>query len=156
MKPTNTRHFWVGIFCLALLAPGTPFAAPNQAKAASPVATPAFGERSWRLDRANMFSALLGRMDELGDDARLMVQIGTLAGIDVQPVVEGRANLELSAKSDARMPPPRPSDVAVLALKARFNEALIEVDHQMLRFSVGTATTGAVTAAIISAASILR
>jgi hypothetical protein len=157
MKSTSARHgrFLVGIICSTLLVPVAPFAAPNPPQVVGPAA--AFAERSWRLDRVSMFNQLIGRMDGLIDYAKKTIQIGTTAGSDLQPIVEARTNLELAAKNDASAPPSRPtSDAAVLALKARFNEALIEVDHQMLRLSVGTVPTSNVTSAIISASSMLR
>jgi hypothetical protein len=157
MKATNARHgrILAGIICSTLLLPVAPFAAPNPPQVVGPAA--AFAERSWRLDRVSMFNQLLGRMDGLIDHAKKTIQIGTMAGSDLPPILEARTNLELSAKNDASAPPSRPtSDAAVLALKARFNEALIEVDHQVLWLSVGTAPASKVTAAIMSASSILR
>jgi hypothetical protein len=104
-----------------------------------------------------MFAALTGRMDALEESVRLWVHIGTAAGFELQPITEAREGLGLAAKADANALPARPrSDADVLALKARFNEALIAVDHTMARLEVGVATTNDVISAIKTAASILK
>jgi|SRR5579862_1432611 len=156
MKRTLAKlgPLFVGTFGLAVLISVTPFAAPNP-----PQASPQhlqLQEMSWRFDRAGMFNTLLGRMDALIEQDKAELQIGTMAGIDLQTAVDARANLALAAKRDAEAVPARPSDDEVLALKARFDKALIEVDHAMIRFSVGVATNRTVASAIESAASVLR
>ena len=154
MERVNTRlsGFVAMSICLVLFVSATP-ATP---RAAQQLRRSPFTEAAWRLDRANMFSALAGRANELSDQVKLQIQIGTLAGFELSAVENTQANLQQRAKEDARAVPPRPSDDEVLALKERFNKALIDLDHEMVRFDVGRATTVTVTAAIISAASILR
>jgi hypothetical protein len=139
---------------LALLCSVTSFAAPAQQTPA--VSRVSLTERSWRLDRAGMFGALVGRSHELVDSVEAMYQIGTMAGIDLRPAADAAASLENDAKIDANSPPARPSDADVLALKTRFDEALIKIDRAMTRFDVGLESPGSVTSTIMSAAAILR
>jgi hypothetical protein len=151
----QTKRLSMVAFCLAVLVPIAPLAAPKQIIRATHFSK--LSEKSWSLDRASMFTALTGRMDTFGEYVLACVKIGTAAGIELQPIAEARESLGLAAKADANALPARPqSDADVLALKARFSEALIAVDHAMARHEIGIATTNDVLSAIKTAASILK
>lgn len=112
----------------------------------------------WRADKLDMFNVLLGRAKQHLDNVKVQVQIGTAAGIETAgfEVAFARIQAALNAYENRAAAESPVSDADAAALKAKFAEALRQLEADETRFNVGVANGYTLNQSTLAALAVLE
>jgi len=113
-------------------------------------------QNTWQAEKLTMLKQLVERAQQHLASAKVQVQIGTMAGIDLR---EFEATLARVLKAFDQLPSTPDSlisETEATQVKTSFNEALMRLEKEEARFNVGVSTSAALSEATLAALAVLE
>ena len=113
-------------------------------------------QNTWQAEKLTMFKQLVERAQQHLASAKIQVQIGTMAGIDLREFEATLARVQKAFDQLPSTPDSLISETEATQVKTSFNEALMRLEKEEARFNVGVSTSAALSQATLAALAVLE